>query len=107
MVNCIWLSPGLYFVNINVYAKFHQNILYGSRDWTRFTLDLGKALTNYKCIWQPFLLDLVNINVYAKMQFALISTYEPPHDKANKMTVRPAKTQITQSDQSLRCALSG
>ena len=35
---------------------------------------------------------------------------EPPHDKTNKMTVRPAKTQIrladAQSDQSLRCALN-
>ena len=33
--------------------------------------------------------------------------HEPPHDKTNKMTVRPAKTQISlvsvQSDQSLRC----
>ena len=37
--------------------------------------------------------------------------FEPPRDKTNKMTVRPAKTQITwastQSDQSLRCALNG
>ena len=33
--------------------------------------------------------------------------YEPPHDKSNKMTVRPAKIQISlasaQSDQSFRC----
>ena len=29
--------------------------------------------------------------------------YEPRHDKTNKMTVRPAKTQSAQSDQSLRC----
>ena len=32
--------------------------------------------------------------------------YEPPHDKTNKMTVRPAKTQISlgiQNDQGLRC----
>ena len=36
--------------------------------------------------------------------------FEPPHDKTNKMIMRPAKTQISlgiQSDQSLRCALSG
>ena len=38
--------------------------------------------------------------------------YEPPHDKTNKMTVRPAKSQISawasaQSDQSLRCVLNG
>ena len=36
--------------------------------------------------------------------------FEPPHDKTNKMTVCPAKTQISlsiaQSDQSLRCALN-
>ena len=33
-----------------------------------------------------------------------------PHDKTNKMTVRPAKTQISldaQSNKSLRCALNG
>ena len=33
--------------------------------------------------------------------------YEPPHDKTNKVSVRPAKTQISlasaQSDPSLRC----
>ena len=34
---------------------------------------------------------------------------EPPHDKTNKMTVRPAKTQIDQPGHphSLRCALIG
>ena len=36
---------------------------------------------------------------------------EPRPDKTNKVTVRPAKTQISlgiaQSDQSLRCALNG
>ena len=38
-------------------------------------------------------------------------TYEPRHDKTNKMSVRPAKTQISwtsaQSDPSLRYALNG
>ena len=34
------------------------------------------------------------------------TTNEPRHDKTNKLSVRPAKTQI-QSDQSLRCALNG
>ena len=38
-----------------------------------------------------------------------INTYEPPHDKTNKMTVRPAKTQISLGicpvwSQSLLCA---
>ena len=36
--------------------------------------------------------------------------FEPPHDKTNKVDVRPAKTQISlgihQFDQGLRCALS-
>ena len=31
-------------------------------------------------------------------------TNEPPHDKSNKMTVRPAKTQ---SSLGIRCALDG
>ena len=37
-------------------------------------------------------------------------SYELTHDKTNKMAVPPAKTQIrsdAQSDQSLRCVLSG
>ena len=37
--------------------------------------------------------------------------FEPPHDKIYRMTMRPAKTQISlapaQYDQSLRCALNG
>ena len=37
--------------------------------------------------------------------------HEPRHDKTNKVTVRPAKTQISlgigPSDQSLGCALNG
>ena len=36
-----------------------------------------------------------------------VTLYEPQHDKTNKMSVSPAKTQISlasdQSDQSLRC----
>ena len=36
--------------------------------------------------------------------FIMFIIFEPPHDKTNKMTVLPAKTD--QSDQSLRCALS-
>ena len=36
-----------------------------------------------------------------------VKTNEPRHDKINKISVRPAKTQISlgipQSDQSLRC----
>ena len=41
---------------------------------------------------------------------AFIHMLERPHDKTNKMSVRPAKTQISlgiQSDQSHRCALIG
>ena len=37
------------------------------------------------------------------MLYGLLSVIEPPHDKTNKMTVRPT----AQSDQSLRCALNG
>ena len=43
-----------------------------------------------------------NFRGYAGAQQAK-NAFEPPHDKTNKMTVRPAKTQ---SDQSLRCALN-
>ena len=33
----IWQSPGLDLININMYAKFHLNIPYGSRERTNFT----------------------------------------------------------------------
>ena len=39
-------------------------------------------------------------------QILVFFWFEPRHDKANKMSLRPAKTQIN-SDQSLRCALKG
>ena len=43
----------------------------------------------------------------------ILQLFQPPHDKTNKMTDYPAKTQpwlawvSAQSDQSLRCALNG
>ena len=40
----------------------------------------------------------------------MISIYESPHDKTNKVSVRPAKTQIRLGPPSLislRCALTG
>ena len=43
--------------------------------------------------------------------YIIRGTFEPPHDKTNKMSVRPAKAQISlasaQSNQSLRCELNG
>ena len=46
-----------------------------------------------------------------KMEMQIYIQFEPTHDKTNKMTVCPAKTQISlgipQSNQSLRCALNG
>ena len=41
---------------------------------------------------------------YALGLFCLALRYQPRHDKTNKVSVRPASAQ---SDQSLRCALSG
>ena len=35
--NIIWQSHWLHLVNINVYVKFHHNILYSSRDRVIFT----------------------------------------------------------------------
>ena len=69
--NIIWQSHWLYLVNINVYAKFHHNIL--------TALEIGSFLLFFR-IWswtkpqptknissQSLGLDLVNINVYAKV----------------------------------------
>ena len=47
----------------------------------------------------------------SKQRHCHVSRYESPHDKTNKMSVRPAKTQtslgIRPVCQSLRCALNG
>ena len=66
MNNVISQSLGLDFVNINVYAKFYQNIPLSSRERAIFTLALGKASTGDKCYLQFHELDLVNISVSAK-----------------------------------------
>ena len=70
MINCIWQSLFLDLVNINVYAKFYQNIPKGSRDRTSSTFfriwTSAKARPITNGIWQSLGLDLVNINVYAK-----------------------------------------
>ena len=57
-------------------------------------------------------IGLFLISVREQASVDTLAQYEPPHDKTNKMTVRPAKTDqpghpSAQSDQSLRCALSG
>ena len=46
------------------------------------------------------------------MALHMTAPFEPPRDKTNKVSVRPAKTEISlgihaQSDQSFRCALNG
>ena len=41
----------------------------------------------------PFHLDLLDPLLFSKTTVRILE-YERPHDKTNKMTVRPAKTQI-------------
>ena len=69
--NVIWQSHWLNLVNINVYAKFHHNILHSSRDRAIFTFsEFGarQSLDRQKnVISQSLGLDLVYINVYAKV----------------------------------------
>ena len=73
MTNSTWQSLWLDLVNINVYATFHQYILFHSvqmiAPFSLFqNLDLGIASTDAKiCYLQSLWLDLVNINVYAKL----------------------------------------
>ena len=58
----------------------------------------GKELTSW--------FSVCVVLLYAGLVVCLLWTFEPPHDKTNKMTVHPAKTQSipsAQSDQSLRC----
>ena len=63
----------------------------------------GGGVAGYLLICRTYLVRFI--------LFVLLYTCKPLHDKTNKMAVRPAKTQISlgsaQSDQSLRCALSG
>ena len=39
--------------------------------------------------------DVFNVAVFAVVLFFVNLPYEPRHDKTNKVTVRPAKTQIS------------
>ena len=54
--------------------------------------------TNFESIWTP---NSVNIVItqgglgHIDRMFKKVITDEPPHDKTNKMTVCPAKTQIS------------
>ena len=68
MINVILQFIELDLVNINVSAKFYQNIPNGLR--VKFhcfqNLNLGKTSTNPKVIWLSHGLHHVNINVYAK-----------------------------------------
>ena len=41
------------------------------------------------------LCKMMSINRIAEIKEVLICTYEPRHDKTNKMSVRPAKPQIS------------
>ena len=69
MRNNIWQYLMLDMVNINEYAKSHQNITYGSRDRTQihifriWTLAKPRPMTND--IWQSLGLALININMSA------------------------------------------
>ena len=49
MLNGICKSIGIDRVNINVYAKFHQNVQELGQVSLFQNLDLGKASTNNKC----------------------------------------------------------
>ena len=66
--NIIWQSHWLYLVNINVYAKFHHNILHSSRERGHYHFfriwSSAKPRPMKNVISQSLGLDLVNINVY-------------------------------------------
>ena len=63
--NVILQSHWLHLVNINVYAKFHHNIVHSSRDRAIFTFSEFGARLIKNVSSQSLGLDLVNINVYA------------------------------------------
>ena len=46
---------------------------------------LYRSFARSLCVWK----DLYNKAIH------VLRNYEPPHDKTNKMSVRPAKTQIS------------
>ena len=47
--------------------------------------------------------NIIVLKTKAVLCFFKSTQSEPRHNKTNQMTVRPAKTQISLSDQSLRC----
>ena len=80
-----------------------------SLNWFTLTrADTCEKLVYYQHSSELIVLNSMDINSFPGE--CLIKA-EPQHDKTNKMSVHPTKTQIslasTQSDQSLRCALNG
>ena len=68
-------------------AKPYEYILYG------LNIDLvhHHKLYHGPALRRPFMVKVINLSQFSAVSF----TNEPPHDKTNKMTVRPAKTQIS------------
>ena len=62
---CHFTISLVHLVNINVYAKFHHNIVHSSRDRAIFTFSEFGARLIKNVSSQSLGLDLVNINVYA------------------------------------------
>ena len=44
------------------------------------------------CMFMLCIVTNIHVHVFILKQYSLTSTYEPQHDKTNKMSVRPAKT---------------
>ena len=107
-------------INYHVYIQFSWNTTFvfnshRKRIYSRNTSGVQNVFAGYICVLdlisiKPFKTDIMKIKCYTMLRDKV--TFEPRHDKTNKMSVRPVKTQISlsvsaQSDQSLRCALNG
>ena len=107
-------------INYHVYIQFSHvyNVFLNShrkRKYSCNTSGVQNVFAGYICILdlisiKPFKTDIMKIKCYTMLRDKV--TFEPRHDKTNKMSVRPVKTQISlwacaQSDQRLGCALSG
>ena len=50
---------------------------------------------SFWCMFQFYTTEISNVFSGPSLLTLVIFQFEPPHDKTNKMTVRPAKTQIS------------
>ena len=115
---CFFTGCGDHFIGFvvlrrNVYVAKRLAFLPSDRCVSGSNPAGGKILAELKqcpsTFHHPDITEIPLKSTSAPIHFSCSGSYEPQHDKTNRMSVGPAKTQISlasaQSDQSLNCAL--